>query len=248
MLRLLIFFWQVLITTTLLTSNVIAQQDFIEQFPFRGHDRHAADYPKWQSELLPNGKLKTHYKPIARSDSFAFRSDYYPSGNLKAKSLVFQLHSIDTSYTENLETGELEPLVQEAVCDAYHGKYMAFADGEGKKALAEGYLRYNARTGTWKFRPEPNILIIAWFEYDHLIGDYKEFYVIDSKGNQVLKTRGKYGYVTHDIGWTEDLETGELVKASATSIKKVGTWKYYDISGQLIKTEEFAKADPPKTK
>lgn len=187
---------------------------------------------KWK-----NGRIRLEYKHV--KDSIRLRKEYFQSGNLKLTAEVYQVWGIDSLYTEDLETRELTLTVSEGrYVDIFHGEFLEFTDLQGIGSKTEGQFNHGLMVGDWKTKTDKETIVVASFNnHGSIDGLYQEYYSLTPDSAQI-KLEGQFG-VVYSRDFVEDLETGELVEVLLGEIKKVGDWKHYDLSGNLVLTVSY---------
>lgn len=171
------------------------------------------------------------------SDTIEMRVlDYHgASGRLEATSSGYMLwdvevkrsYSIDTVYTEDLNTGEMTPTVGERECWMPDGRFRRFH--RNGQLLLEGELHGCIPNGGWREFDLSGVLIRTYELCGGLYcGEYREFYP-----NGQVMWKGQFGQVVKR-SQVESLMTGELEWVSQTVFDKVGVWDHYLSNGDLL--------------
>ena len=100
----------------------------------------------------------------------------------------------------------------------------------------EGYFENSQRNGIWnEYYEDGTPRLKSVREFGKLTGPYIEYY---PNGKPHISANYRYGLL--DGNYSENYESGLVKKAGIyRGDHKIGTWKYFDETGNLTKTEEF---------
>jgi len=182
-----------------------------------------------------NGISKLKYQQL--NDSLRLRLEFYESGNLKLTAEVLQGWGIDSSYTEDWETGEFRLEITSGYTDKLHGEYKEFWDSNQTDPKVIGMFKNGMMTGIWTRQTNSKKIEATYNDHGRLDGPYIEYY-FDHQDNTILKLRGNY--IEYERQTTvQDIETGEVKSIRYVGSEKNGMWEYYDRDGQFIKTVTY---------
>lgn len=200
--------------------------------------------PCWASREIsdqmyywPNGNLKTNYQ--IHHGSIRTRHEYFESGNLKYTVEVYQKYEVDTSYTEDPDTGELVAVICVGFQDIAHGQYHEYKDRHIKVLHSEGQFKNNKLIGAWFLHHREEGLIVANFNEEGLLeGDYYIYYYTTSYNRDKLKLKGQYA--VYDYHYSDiDRDTGERIEYPIRRSHRSGTWIKFDYGGDTLQVIDY---------
>lgn len=191
-----------------------------------------------QIELWENGKVKTNYESI--DDRLKWRFDYNENGTLKFKFKVYQEYEVDTSVVIDLETYEETIILSRGYTDVPHGIFEGYHyNRRSKKALLKTSGQYSdgLRKGEWYYRNFKGSTFTTKVNYrkGRLSGESIEYYSSNTFEGEKVKYKGNYDVI-------------RLNKKSGMygHTRRVGAWKYYDRSGELLETVTYKQEQDKK--
>ncbi len=174
--------------------------------------------------FILNSEVK---EKIQLNDSIYLVKKYYPSGRLYSETEVLYQEIIDTSYTEDLDTGEMTMVTQHFKKEIFNGLHTSYSDSAAAKIIARGNYINGIKKGEWrsyflgfeeKFSYDDNGKLIS----------YTSFF----KDNMV-RMEGKFCEIPSYI-----LEVEKSYYDNSNGIKyypqPCGIWSLYNENGDLI--------------
>lgn len=214
-----------------------------DDYHWRRYDQHwPLANPETQIATWPDGSVKTSYEHIR--DSIWQKSCFRIDGQLYYSIEIFRRWSLDTSYTENLATGEMTRSVDSGFIDVWHGKFSEYEDlkdyaYKDSMMLMRGQFRDDVMVGEWvRLNRQSDVKLVVTLKDGVSNGPYFEFYRDARESGRTIKWEGQYGLKPQPgKRWNRDIN--RLEPATVYRSERVGEWRYYSREGELLQTVTY---------
>ena len=164
---------------------------------------------------------------IQLNDTIFLIEKFYTSGRLYSQTEVFYETIIDTSYTEDLDTGEMTMVVEHYSNEIFHGNHRSIVDSEVPRIIAKGKYHMGVKIGDWTSEYLGIEEITRYNESGELMG-YTSFFE-----NKIVRMQGKFCKIPSYIH-TRFEQNGDKAIEAEYYPQPCGTWNLYDETGNLL--------------
>ena len=162
------------------------------------------------------------------SDSIFEKKQYYENGKLHSISQLFWRTGIDSSYNEDLDTGELKLVISEdASIEVLHGPFLAYSS-EGDNLITRGEYAKGLVVGEWCHYYQGGSACSTFDDFGSIIA-FKSYY---DRNKLKVSSEGRYCKIKSEQLFYNP-ESKQYERQKMLLDQRCGVWKYYNIKGDL---------------